>query len=139
MPGRRVTLEYALIADVNDSPADADRLAAIARDLPSKINLIPYNPVPGLPYRRPTPEALQGFAERLYPRAPAVTVRHTQGGEIWAAASRPRGSTSSCGMGRRCVLRSRGGIAISSSAATGRKRLPPRSARRWGQGVGSRE
>jgi 23S rRNA (adenine2503-C2)-methyltransferase len=83
--GRRVTLEYALIADVNDSAEDADRLAAIARDLPSKINLIPYNPVPGVPYRRPTPGALQAFAERLYPQAPAVTVRRTQGGEIWAA------------------------------------------------------
>jgi 23S rRNA (adenine2503-C2)-methyltransferase len=89
--GRRVTLEYTLIADVNDSPADADRLAAIARDLPSKINLIPYNPVPGLPYRRPAPEALQAFAERLYPRAPAVTVRHTQGGEIWAACGQLAG------------------------------------------------
>ena len=89
--GRRVTLEYTLIADVNDSPADADRLAAIARDLPSKINLIPYNPVPDLPYRPPTPEALQAFAERLYPRAPAVTVRHTQGGEIWAACGQLAG------------------------------------------------
>lgn len=89
--GRRVTLEYALIEGVNDSPAEADRLAAIARDLPSKINLIPYNPVPGLPYRRPTPEAVQAFAERLYPRAPAVTVRHTQGGEIWAACGQLAG------------------------------------------------
>ncbi len=83
--GRRVTLEYTLIADLNDAPEDADRLAAIARDLPSKINLIPYNPVPGLPYRSPGPQALQAFAERLYPQAPAVTLRHTQGGEIWAA------------------------------------------------------
>ncbi len=83
--GRRVTIEYTLIGDVNDSPADADRLAAIARDLPSKINLIPYNPVPGLAYRRPSREELEAFAERLYPRAPAVTVRHTQGGEIAAA------------------------------------------------------
>ena len=89
--GRRVTLEYTLIAGVNDAPADADRLAAIARDLPSKINLIPYNPVPGLPYRRPSPEALQAFAERLYPRAPAVTVRDTQGGEIWAACGQLAG------------------------------------------------
>ena len=89
--GRRVTIEYTLIADVNDSSEDADRLAAIARDLPSKINLIPYNPVPGLPYRRPTPQALQAFAERLYPRAPAVTVRHTQGGEIWAACGQLAG------------------------------------------------
>ncbi len=83
--GRRVTLEYTLIAGVNDTPADADRLGAFARDLPSKINLIPYNPVPGLPFRRPTPEAVQAFVERLYPRAPAVTVRQTMGDEIWAA------------------------------------------------------
>jgi 23S rRNA (adenine2503-C2)-methyltransferase len=89
--GRRVTLEYTLMAGVNDGPADADRLAAIARELPSKINLIPYNPVPGLPYRRPAPEAVQAFAERLYPRAPSVTVRNTQGGEIWAACGQLAG------------------------------------------------
>ncbi len=83
--GRRVTLEYTLIAGVNDSLEDADRLGAVARDLPSKINLIPYNPVPGLPWRRPVPAAVEAFAHRLYPRAPAVTVRQTLGGEIWAA------------------------------------------------------
>lgn len=83
--GRRVTLEYTLLGGVNDSFQDADRLAAIARDLPSKINLIPYNPVPGLPWLRPSPEAVDAFAERLYPRAPAVMVRRTLGGEIWAA------------------------------------------------------
>jgi 23S rRNA (adenine2503-C2)-methyltransferase len=83
--GRRVTLEYTLLGGVNDRDEDADRLAAIARDLPSKINLIPYNPVPGLPWKRPSPEAVEAFAQRLYPRAPAVTVRHTLGGEIWAA------------------------------------------------------
>ena len=83
--GRRVTIEYTLLAGVNDGPDDAQRLAAIARGLPSKINLIPYNPVPGLPWRRPSPEAVQAFAERLFPNAPAVTVRNTMGGEIWAA------------------------------------------------------
>ena len=83
--GRRVTLEYTLIAGVNDSAADAERLSAIARELPSKINLIPYNPVPGLPWKRPSPERVTAFAESLYPRAPAVTVRNTMGGEIWAA------------------------------------------------------
>ena len=85
LSGRRVTLEYTLIAGVNDSLEDADRLSAVARDLPSKINLIPYNPVPGLPWRRPAPAAVEAFAHRLYPRAPAVTVRQTLGGEIWAA------------------------------------------------------
>jgi 23S rRNA (adenine2503-C2)-methyltransferase len=83
--GRRVTLEYTLLAGVNDSVEDADRLAAMARELPSKINLIPYNPVPGLPWQRPTPEAVKRFAGRLLPQAPAVTVRHTMGKEIWAA------------------------------------------------------
>lgn len=83
--GRRVTLEYTLIGGVNDSLEDARRLAAFARALPSKVNLIPYNPVPGLPWKRPTPEAVEAFAARLYPHAPAVTVRNTMGGEIWAA------------------------------------------------------
>jgi 23S rRNA (adenine2503-C2)-methyltransferase len=83
--GRRVTLEYILLAGVNDGPDDATRLAAIARDLPSKINLIPYNPVPGLPWKRPDQDAVQDFERRLQPIAPAVTVRQTMGGEIWAA------------------------------------------------------
>ena len=83
--GRRVTLEYTLIGGVNDGSEDADRLAGFARDLPSKINLIPYNPVPGLAWKRPSPEAITAFERRLWPHAPAVTVRNTMGGEIWAA------------------------------------------------------
>ncbi len=83
--GRRVTLEYTLIGGVNDGSGDADRLAAFARALPSKVNLIPYNPVPGLSWKRPTPAAVEAFAARLLPHAPAVTVRNTMGGEIWAA------------------------------------------------------
>jgi 23S rRNA (adenine2503-C2)-methyltransferase len=83
--GRRVTLEYTLIAGVNDGEDDAERLARFARELPSKINLIPYNPVPGLPWTRPSAEAVEAFARSLFPRAPAVMVRDTQGGEIWAA------------------------------------------------------
>jgi 23S rRNA (adenine2503-C2)-methyltransferase len=83
--GRRVTLEYTLLGGVNDGLDDADRLARIARELPSKINLIAWNPVPGMPFVRPTPEAVDAFARRLHPQAPAVTVRQTLGGEIWAA------------------------------------------------------
>ena len=91
--GRRVTLEYTLLGGVNDSREDAERLSAFARALPSKINLIPYNPVPGLPWQRPAPEAVQRFAEWLYPRSPAVTVRNTLGGEIWAACGQLGGLT----------------------------------------------
>jgi len=83
--GRRVTLEYTLMAGVNDGPEDARRLAEIARGLPSKINLIPYNPVPGLEWKRPTTESMESFVRRLYPVAPSVTLRNTLGGEIWAA------------------------------------------------------
>jgi 23S rRNA (adenine2503-C2)-methyltransferase len=83
--GRRTTLEYTLLGGVNDGPEDADRLAAIARAMPSKVNIIPYNPVPGLPWKRPSAEAIEAFAHRLYPHAPAVTVRDTKGGDIWAA------------------------------------------------------
>jgi 23S rRNA (adenine2503-C2)-methyltransferase len=92
--GRRVTLEYTLLAGVNDRSEDADGLAAIARDLPSKINLIPYNPVPGLQWKRPTAEAIDAFVRRLHPIAPAVTVRHTLGGEIWAACGQLGGLAS---------------------------------------------
>ena len=91
--GRRVTLEYTLLADVNDSDEDAVRLGAMARDLPSKINIIPYNPVPGLEWKRPSPERIDAFVRRLWPIAPAVTVRHTQGGEIWAACGQLGGLT----------------------------------------------
>jgi 23S rRNA (adenine2503-C2)-methyltransferase len=91
--GRRVTLEYTLIADVNDGHDDAVRLAGVARGLPSKINLIPYNPVPGLPYRRPSRAVVDAFAGWLYPIAPAVTVRNTLGGEIWAACGQLGGLT----------------------------------------------
>ena len=95
--GRRVALEYTLIAGVNDSPEDAERLSAFARSLPSKINLIPYNPVPGLKWQRPSPESVTAFAESLYPRAPAVTVRNTMGGEIWAACGQLGGLSPGAG------------------------------------------
>ena len=83
--GRRVTLEYVLIAGVNDKPADAKRLASIASSLPSKINLIALNPSPGLRLGRPTDEAVDRFVQILYPRAPAVTLRKSKGGDILAA------------------------------------------------------
>jgi 23S rRNA (adenine2503-C2)-methyltransferase len=91
--GRRVTLEYTLLAGVNDGAEDARRLAEMARSLPSKINLIAYNPVPGLDWKRPSPEAVEAFVQHLYPIAPSVTVRQTLGGEIWAACGQLGGLT----------------------------------------------
>ena len=83
--GRRITLEYVLIGGVNDKPADAHRLAAIASTLPCKINLIEFNPSPGTRFARPSEEAVQNFVQILYPRAPAVTLRKSKGSDIMAA------------------------------------------------------
>ena len=54
--GRRITFEYVLLGGVNDTLADARRLAKLLRGIPAKVNLIPYNPNPGLPFVAPPPE-----------------------------------------------------------------------------------
>lgn len=82
---RRVTFEYILIEEVNDTPQDAMLLAKKVASIPCKINLIPYNPTPFAPYKRPSLERINRFREILYPRTPAVTVRFSKGGEVEAA------------------------------------------------------
>jgi len=83
--GRRVTLEYCLIQGVNDSLEDASALADYARGLPCKINLLIYNPVPGLSWKRPSEDRVTSFTEYLYPRCQAVTLRRSRGGEVAGA------------------------------------------------------
>jgi 23S rRNA (adenine2503-C2)-methyltransferase len=90
---RPVTFEYVLMAGVNDSKGDADRLSDLARKVPCKINLIPYNPVPGKPFQRPAREAVTRFRERLYPRCPTVTLRESKGTDIQAACGQLRSET----------------------------------------------
>jgi 23S rRNA (adenine2503-C2)-methyltransferase len=82
---RRVTFEYILIEGVNDTPEDALLLAKKVSQIPCKINLIPYNPTPFAPYKRPSMERINRFREILYPRTPAVTVRFSKGGDVEAA------------------------------------------------------
>jgi len=55
LTGRRVTFEYVLLADINDRPEHARQLVKLLRGRPALVNLIPYNPVAGLPYRTPSP------------------------------------------------------------------------------------
>jgi 23S rRNA (adenine2503-C2)-methyltransferase len=82
---RRVTIEYVLIQDVNDSPQDAERLAALVRGGPFKVNVIPYNPGASPDFTRPDRERVDAFATRLHPTAPVVTVRWSMGPDIAAA------------------------------------------------------
>jgi 23S rRNA (adenine2503-C2)-methyltransferase len=84
-PRRRITIEYVLLRDENDSPADARRLAELLQGLAVKINLIPYNPNPGLPHRRPEPERVGRFQAVLSEHNLASFVRRTRGADVSAA------------------------------------------------------
>ncbi len=86
----RVTLEYVLISGLNDTAADARRLAALTSGRPFKINLIPFNEWEGCPHRRPDEERIESFVRLLLPTAPAVTVRRSQGVDINAACGQLR-------------------------------------------------
>jgi len=87
---QRLTFEYILIADVNDSPDQARRLARIVRRLQAKVNLIPYNTVHGLAWSRPSPEQQKQFLSILRDRGVAATLRREKGHDIDAACGQLR-------------------------------------------------
>jgi len=89
---RRVTLEYALIEGVNDTDEDARRLAALAVRQPCKVNLIPFNAVPGVAFRRPSADRIRTFYEILWNQHLTVTVRWSKGDGIAAGC----GQLSAC-------------------------------------------
>lgn len=81
----RITFEYVLLAGVNDSPEDARRLARLLAGVKSKVNLIPLNAAPGIPFERPSDEAVDRFAKILSERGALVSVRKSRGRDIRAA------------------------------------------------------
>jgi 23S rRNA (adenine2503-C2)-methyltransferase len=88
--GRQVTYEYVLLGGRNDLPQHALELVRLLRGRPAHVNLIPFNDVPDLPYRRPTPEALAHFIETLRLGGLSVKVRKRKGSEIDAACGQLR-------------------------------------------------
>ena len=82
---RVVTVEYTLIAGVNDQPEHARELAVLLRDFPCKINLIPFNSFPQSGYQRPSGNAVSRFWQVLVDAGFVVTVRTTRGDDIDAA------------------------------------------------------
>jgi 23S rRNA (adenine2503-C2)-methyltransferase len=82
---RFVTFEYVLLADINDSDADARRLAALVGDMRCQINVIPWNPHPHAPYRRPAPERIDRFVRLCRELGLSVYVRTPRGDDIDAA------------------------------------------------------
>lgn len=82
---RRITFEYVMLRGVNDSEAEARELVRLIKGIPAKVNLIPFNPWPGSPYRTSTPEAIRRFAEIVSAAGYASPVRRPRGRDILAA------------------------------------------------------
>jgi 23S rRNA (adenine2503-C2)-methyltransferase len=88
--GRQVTYEYVLLRDLNDSVSHAAELAKLLKGRQSHVNLIPFNDVEGLPYRRPATTALSAFVDVLRQAKVSVKVRKRKGSEIDAACGQLR-------------------------------------------------
>ena len=86
-PRERVTFEYVLLGGVNDGLHHADELVALARSapMPVKVNLIAWNPGPGIAYTMPTPEQVAAFQQRLIARGVPAFLRRPRGRDIYAA------------------------------------------------------
>ena len=82
---RRITFEYVMLKDVNDSPADARALVALLEDVPAKVNLIPFNPWPGAPFECSSKRAIEAFSQIVFDAGYASPVRTPRGQDIMAA------------------------------------------------------
>jgi 23S rRNA (adenine2503-C2)-methyltransferase len=81
----RITFEYVLLSGTNDSPDDARRLAKLLAGVKAKVNLIPLNAAAGIPFERPSDEAVDRFAKILADHGVTVSVRKSRGRDIRAA------------------------------------------------------
>jgi len=88
---KRITFEYVLLGGVNDSQQDAHELVKRLRGIPSKVNVIPFNPHPGSRYVRPTDERITSFQNVLYDAGVQVNVRRPRGDDIQAACGQLQG------------------------------------------------
>jgi 23S rRNA (adenine2503-C2)-methyltransferase len=89
----RITFEYVMLKDVNDSDADARRLVQLIKGIPAKINLIPFNEWPGSPYQRSDRDRIQRFADIIYKAGYASPIRTPRGEDIMAACGQLKSAT----------------------------------------------
>jgi 23S rRNA (adenine2503-C2)-methyltransferase len=90
-PRATITFEYTLMKGVNDSPALARELIPLMRRLPAKVNLIPFNPFPGVQFERSGPETIRAFQKILLDAGIQAMVRRTRGEDIDAACGQLKG------------------------------------------------
>jgi len=89
----RITFEYVMLKDVNDSDADARRLVKLIEGIPAKINLIPFNEWPGAPYERSDWSRIEEFADIIYKAGYASPIRTPRGEDIMAACGQLKSAT----------------------------------------------
>ena len=89
----RITFEYVMLKDVNDSDADARRLVQLIKGIPAKINLIPFNEWPGAPHERSDWERIEKFADIIYKAGYASPIRTPRGEDIMAACGQLKSAT----------------------------------------------
>ncbi|WP_425039822.1 23S rRNA (adenine(2503)-C(2))-methyltransferase RlmN [Primorskyibacter sp. S187A] len=89
----RITFEYVMLKDVNDSDADARRLVKLIQGIPAKINLIPFNEWPGAPYERSDWDRIQSFADIIHKAGYASPIRTPRGEDIMAACGQLKSAT----------------------------------------------
>ncbi|SDG66900.1 23S rRNA (adenine(2503)-C(2))-methyltransferase RlmN [Alloyangia pacifica] len=89
----RITFEYVMLKDVNDTDADARRLVKLIQGIPAKINLIPFNEWPGAPYQRSDWERIERFADIIYKAGYASPIRTPRGEDIMAACGQLKSAT----------------------------------------------
>jgi 23S rRNA (adenine2503-C2)-methyltransferase len=82
---RRIMFEYVMLQGVNDSDADARKLVKVLAGVKAKVNLLPLNAAPGIPFERPSDERVNAFAKILADRGLMVSVRKSRGRDIRAA------------------------------------------------------
>ena len=102
---RRITFEYVMLKDVNDSLADAKALVRLLAGIPAKINLIPFNPWPGTKYECSDWEQIEKFSEVVFNAGYASPVRTPRGRDILAACGQLKSATEKLSARERMALR----------------------------------
>ena len=89
----RITFEYVMLKDINDTDEDAHRLVKLIKGIPAKINLIPFNEWPGSPFERSDWKQIESFAEIIYRAGYASPIRKPRGEDIMAACGQLKSAT----------------------------------------------
>src|SRR5262245_56890127 len=102
---KRITFEYVMLKDVNDSTGDAKALIRLLKGIPAKINLIPFNPWPGSKYECSDWEQIEKFSEVIFSAGYASPVRTPRGRDILAACGQLKSATEKLSARERLALR----------------------------------